>query len=674
MNQTFQTTRSIFRRSCLWAWLPGATLSLLGCAGAPDAAPVLTGDFAGTTVAGLDYRTTTQAGVTDGVGAFRYRAGESVSFAIGELQLGSATGAAVLTALSITPGAAAAADVAVNNKLVLLQTLDTDGDLNNGIQISPQTRAIVSAQAASIDFNVSPVEFRAKLAGLMTALNAGQVFKGGDPQPRAMQGPSAALQLFTRASSERITTVTAQGPVRGYAAGSNTWQYLGVPYAKAPVGALRWRPPVAPEAWANTRDALDWGDRCAQNPMFKAIGEGGMSEDCLYLNVTTPKSAQKLPVMVWFHGGGFVLGTANATGFNNPAGLPSKGVVVVSVNHRLGPFGYLAHPLLSAESGYGGSGNYGQMDLIASLQWVKQNISRFGGDPDNVTIFGESGGGGKVASLMNSPIAKGLFHKAIVQSGLASTSVAVFDVPAQATAEKVGAALFTRMNATTLTQARALTWSAVVGADLNGFPRGDNKDAYGPSIDGHYATRSMQESIKSGLPSDVPLIAGANSGDFPMLLTGLAEQMPMRSRHNRAPQFVYKLSKAPSGWEARGILSWHGADLIYVFNDPASALEPFKFGFLIDPATHKPLQVGDLNGNGISGSAGDMADVLTSAGYDAKDAAVTDAMMSLWTQFAKTGNPSTPTLLWPAYTADNDSYLEITATPRVKTGLVSAFK
>src|SRR5690554_5998334 len=129
-----------------------------------------------------------------------------------------------------------------------------------------------------------------------------------------------------------------------------------------------------------------------------------MSEDSLYLNVTAPKNADKLPVMVWFHGGGFTSLTCNTRPFNNPEALASKGVVQVSVNHRLGPFGYIAHPDLSAESGYNGSGNYGQMDLIAALEWVQDNIAAFGGDPDNVTIFGESGGGRKVLSLMASPV------------------------------------------------------------------------------------------------------------------------------------------------------------------------------------------------------------------------------------------------------------------------------
>ena len=148
---------------------------------------------------------------------------------------------------------------------------------------------------------------------------------------------------------------TTGGDLRGFAADEATWQFLGVPYAKPPLGDLRWRAPELPEPWQGVRDAVAWSDQAAQNPGLERFGEGGMSEDSLYLNVTAPKDAEQLPVMVWFHGGGFTSLTSNTLPFNNPKAVASKGVVLVAVNQRLGPFGYIAHPELSAESGYNGS-------------------------------------------------------------------------------------------------------------------------------------------------------------------------------------------------------------------------------------------------------------------------------------------------------------------------------
>jgi len=205
------------------------------------------------------------------------------------------------------------------------------------------------------------------------------------------------------------------------------------------------------------RDAVAWSDQAAQNAALERFGEGGMSEDSLYLNVTMPKDADNLPVMVWFHGGGFTALTSNTIPFNNPEAVVSKGVVQVSVNHRLGAFGYLAHPELTAESNYGGSGNYGQMDLIMALQWVQDNIEAFGGDPDNVTIFGESGGGRKVLSLMASPQAAGLFHRAISQSGTLRP-----DTRSLADGEALGLTIQGRMGAASLAEMREATDEEVV--------------------------------------------------------------------------------------------------------------------------------------------------------------------------------------------------------------------
>lgn len=379
---------------------------------APATPASLTGTFVDSAVSGLDYQgSETAAGLTDQLGQFTYRQGETVTFNIGDLLLGSATGAERMTPLSITSDAVSAQDRRVSNKLILLQTLDADGDLNNGIQITDTIREEVSLNADLIEFDQPPADFRSSLTDMIQALEEADAFSDADPRPRRVAATADALAHFERSTSPRVEVNTTGGVLRGFEADATTWQFLGVPYARPPVGSLRWRPPQKPQPWEGVREAVGWADQSAQDPTLQAVNKGGMSEDSLYLNITAPKEAEGLPVMVWFHGGSFAILSANSSQYNNPDSLTKKGVVLVTVNHRLGPFGYIAHPLLTAESGYGGSGNYGQMDLVMALEWVRDNIAAFGGDPGNVTIFGQSGGGGKTYSLMNSPQAAGLFSQ-----------------------------------------------------------------------------------------------------------------------------------------------------------------------------------------------------------------------------------------------------------------------
>ena len=194
--------------------------------------------------------------------------------------------------------------------------------------------------------------------------------------------------------------------------------YRGIPYAAPPTGRLRWRPPQAVEPWEGVRAADSYAPGCTQAPRaaghLYGTGADTIDEDCLYLNVWTAAEAANagLPVMVWIHGGGLTRGTGALPGYRGDR-LAGWGVVVVTINYRLGPFGYLAHPLLSAESDHDSSGNYGVLDQIAALQWVQDNIGTFGGDPGRVTIFGESAGSWSVNILQASPLARGLFHRAI---------------------------------------------------------------------------------------------------------------------------------------------------------------------------------------------------------------------------------------------------------------------
>jgi len=649
------------------------------------------GVFLDSAVSGLDYYKTDSTGAkcspdarTSAEGQFVYKSGDTVTFAIGKLVLGSAAGDATLTPLSITSGAASASDQRVTNMLILLQTLDADGDLNNGIQITDGIRAIVSANAGSVNFDQAPAAFRTSLAPLMTALNSSSpaVFTDAFYRGvRTVKTADAALQHFALSTqTTRVTVETRSGKIRGYELNSSTWRWLGVPYAKPPVGDLRWKEPQRPEPWFGIREAIEWGDQAPQPAAYTAYGLGGVSEDCLTLNITAPKDARRLPVMVWFHGGAFGILTGNTESYNNAASLPSKGVILVTVNHRLGAFGYMAHPALTAEQN-GHSGNYGQMDLIKALEWIKANIAGFGGDPHNVTIFGQSGGGGKAALLMSSPLAKHLFHKVICESGIADPANTVLNPSSQAAAEAKGANLFGRLGVTSLAEARAIPWSAIINMDLATY-KALAWLVYTPNVDGYFMPDTVANILQKRLENDVPFMVGANSADFIAgadLAKGIPAQMPLRAANNHAPQYVYRWSYVPAGWAYKGVGAYHGLELVYVFNYPASFVTHYLMGLpLVNGTT--PLDIGVSPASPYY-----LAFILSSTGYytgfppltaTAESTTLTDNVMTVWTNFAKYGTPGAPGVIdWPVYTTNSDAYVEIGAggSFTAKQGIATAF-
>lgn len=645
-------------------------LALAGCfggggGGSSDSHPsVNTGTFVDSAVSGLDYRgSTTAAGLTDGLGQFNYQGGETLTFSIGDLQLGSAVGAEVLTPLQLVQGASSAQDPRVNNMLILLQTLDADGDLNNGIQITDTIRDQVSSSASNLNFD-QPVEaFRTSLTPLITELETAGAFSDTDPRARTVIAADDAVEHFMRSTSPRVVVETTAGELRGFEANESTWQFLGIPYARPPLGDLRWRPPQTLQPWEGVRDAVAWSDQAAQHPSLQRYGEGGMSEDSLYLNVTAPKDAEDLPVMVWFHGGGFTALTSNTRPFNNANGLVGKGVVQVSVNQRLGAFGYLAHPELTAESGYNGSGNYGQMDLVAVLQWVQDNIEVFGGDPNNVTIFGESGGGRKVLSLMASPKAKGLFHRAISQSGTLYP-----DTRSLAAGEAVGLALQSRLQAASLEEMRQRTWVQVANAAVTLNPQPYT------NVDNSYLPTTERVSFESAQQNDVPFMFVVNTNDTIDPINTVKDVFPWMQPLSMANHYAALFSHQPAGWKERGMQAYHGAELAYMFNAPESVTSHYQLGLVIDPATGESLVVGDLNNNGTSGSEGDLEDVFASAGFNEVDDRVIERMMTMWTNFAKTGDPSIAGELdFPLYEAGAQRYVELGAEAEVKAGIADEF-
>ena len=679
-----------------WLFLLLMSLTLItACGGGGDdfvGQPVLTGVFTDGPVAGLRYTTATLSGTTNDQGQFRYRQGETVTFFMGDLELGSAEGAEVLTPRDIVDGAADVGDRQVNNMLVFLQILDQDGDLNNGIQLTSAIRDIVSTHAGDIDFDQSVYAFPASLLNLLAALNNAAVFTDTHRGPRAFlpyadPGKIAqnAREHFVRSQSARITVNTTTGRVVGsepILASSSTpgnvptvnnayWQWLGIPYGQNTAGANRWKPPLPMANW-ETRDAIAWGDQAPQAMSYVIYGEGNASENCLNLNITVKKTAMatgNLPVMVWFHGGAFSILTSNAMSYNNPASLPSKDVVLVTVNHRLGPLGYLAHPLLTAESSYGGSGNYGQMDLILALEWIKANIASFGDDPENITIFGQSGGGGKSISLMASPeVPSGLFHKVICQSGMTPLwGAGLMSGYPLAYAEGIGSDLTARMaglgfDVSTADAMRAIPWSTMINSDLATYGASAWL-RYALTIDNHYMPDTMADLIEN-LAHDVPLMAGATTADMASLDEGFVQQMIHRAVHNTGPLYAYVWDYVPPGWREFGAGAYHGIELVYTFAYPASFITHFLMGLVTD-TEGTPLTWADVGASGPT----DLPGILVSSGYFdiaqlpalvPKDESliVTNDVMEAWANFAKFGDPSfhhLPNgchLNWTAYTGE----------------------
>ncbi|MEU0226822.1 carboxylesterase/lipase family protein [Streptomyces sp. NPDC006284] len=316
---------------------------------------------------------------------------------------------------------------------------------------------------------------------------------------------AAPTALATPAAAADAPTVTTRyGQVRG-ATGETTHDYLGIPYAAPPVGDLRWKPPAAPARWTGVRDATTPGNPCMQanssTPWGDLAGPGTPSEDCLYLNVHAPteRSVTKRPVMVWIHGGGFTIGSG---AFYDGGNLATRGdTVVVTLNYRLGAFGYLAHEGLAGESPEGLSGNYGLLDQQAALRWVRQNIAAFGGDPGNVTVFGESAGGGSVCQHLVSPRATGLFDRAIAQSGCG------FPLPTQESQQRTGA-----------------SWAASLGcadvACLRARPAGELLTAstaptarWVPNVDGRVLPLQIADALESGRFHRVPVLQGTTADE-----------------------------------------------------------------------------------------------------------------------------------------------------------------
>ncbi len=308
-----------------------------------------------------------------------------------------------------------------------------------------------------------------------------------------------------------VQTKVENGTIEGlYDTKTGLQYYLGVPFAKPPIGDLRWKAPQAPNNWTGVKQTKAFGPRAIQAPVFGDMGfrSNGISEDCLYLNVWTPakRNTAGLPVLVYFYGGGFVAGDGSEPRYDGAA-MARKGIVVVTVNYRLGLFGFFAHPELSKEASYKASGNYGLLDQAFALKWVNKNIAAFGGDPKKVTIAGESAGSVSVSAQMASPLSRNLIAGAIGESG--SGMGALSAVPL-AEAEKIGADFAQKSGYASLAQLRAAStrelYEAYTESKRFGFPS---------VIDGYFLPKAMLEIFKAKEQAQVPLLVGWNSAEIP---------------------------------------------------------------------------------------------------------------------------------------------------------------
>jgi para-nitrobenzyl esterase len=478
------------------------------------------------------------------------------------------------------------------------------------------------------------------------------------------------MGLVTAVHADSPTAKTAQGKVRGKTINDGKVKaFMGLPYAAPPVGELRWRAPQPPVKWKGERDGTKYGAHCAQGRVFDDMVflDGGESEDCLFLNVYAPSDAKdksKLPVMFWIHGGGYA-GGASSEPRHNGDFLPTKGVVLVTINYRLGAFGFLATADLAKEAN-GSAGNYGLLDMVAALQWVKANIKRFGGDPGNVTIFGESAGSFAVSTLMAAPSAQGLFHKAIGESGAAFSDVLPYD--SLEAREKADGAWVASLGVNSLEELRALPMEKILEAAKKKTPRG-----FPPDIDGKLLTESVPSTYAAGKQAHVPLLAGWNRDEGAAMANGMTVEKwkAFAAEHfkERAEEFL-KVYPGDTDEQVKDSAGAYGGDSFIAFGTwkwleahrktGNSPVYRYHFELQALPSKYHP-EISAFHSDDIEYVFGTL-DTRPGETVRPEDRKLSDQMMSYWTNFAKTGDPNGSGLPdWPKYDKD-DSLIHLDST------------
>jgi len=509
----------------------------------------------------------------------------------------------------------------------------------------------------------------------------------------AALGLLAALLFSTGSGVERAQAVTAipgdpvatqNGKIAGKLLASGVRAYLGIPYAAAPVRELRWRATQPLPPWVGVYNADRFAPECIQvlrrHDLNHYFGEEPTSEDCLYLNIWVPADAKpdaKLPVLVYIYGGGFTIGSGGMALYGGD-NVAQKGAIFVNFNYRLGALGFMAHPELTKESQPHASGNYGLLDQVAALAWIRSNIASFGGDPDNVTVSGQSAGASSVAFLQASPLAKGLFHRAVGFSG--SPFGNTDPLPTRADAEKAGLAIQETLGAKSLAELRALPADKIAAVQRDCQLGCAGTIRVGPAVDGYFLPDAPAAIFAAGRQNDVPLLVGFTrdeSSNDVSKARSLAEYQAA-ARHlfgDRVDAFL-RLYPASTDAEARemgrvaareGMMegrmrAWadahgkSGKSPIYMFM--FSRVHPFSEGakFYDDPASIGSYHTSDVPYWLKTQDAMNL--FRTTRDWTAYDRDLSDRMLASLVAFAKSGDPSTAATAWPKWSANAEQLVD----------------
>ena len=468
----------------------------------------------------------------------------------------------------------------------------------------------------------------------------------------------AAVATFCAGTAAAAPVKVESGLVQGVVVDGLT-VYKGIPFAAPPVGDLRWRPPQPPVKWSGVRAADAYAPGCL--PSMGDAPPGGASEDCLYLNVWTPAktAGERIPVLVWIYGGGF---NAGATSYpvHDGARLAKRGVVLVSISYRVGLMGFYAHPELSAESTHHVSGNYGLLDMVAALQWIRRNVAAFGGDPSRVTIFGESAGGIAVSMLCASPVAKGLFQGAISQSGGSFGPSSKSPTPGEnmrllADAEASGVELAKAAGAAAIKDMRALPAEKVIEAGRK------QRGMAWPIVDGRVIPGDQYALYEAGRFNDTPILVGYNSDEglsFTRVKTAEEYAAGVRARYGpfadrllaaypATGDRVTKTARDLARDSAFGWQTWSWARLQSAKGKGKAFLYYFDQHPVRAPGSPEEDH-GAPHGVDVPYVFGNLEEMKPPA--TDSDRRISDAMSAAWTNFAKRGDPNGPGLpAWPAF-------------------------
>jgi len=479
-------------------------------------------------------------------------------------------------------------------------------------------------------------------------------------------------------SPSLTTTVQVTGGIIEGVEQDGLLSYKGIPFAAPPVGDLRWKAPAPLEPWTGVRKADAFGPACMQ--ASGAMGNASpVSEDCLYLNVWTPakKTSDKLPVILWIYGGGF-MGGSTSTSMYDGTGFAKKGVVLVSVAYRVGPFGFFAHPELSRESGKG-SGNYGLEDMIAGMKWVKDNVARFGGDSSNVTIFGHSAGGMAVSMLAVSPVTKGLFHRAICMSGASFTPLQTsiqtgtgmnLGIPTLKFAESNGEEFMKKLGAADIKAARALGAEDI--QKNMGFGMGIG--SFRPVADGYIVPTDLFSMYQEGRFNDIPILVGYTSnelGSFGGRKSITAAQFENQIKSQYGPQAHVILSTYPHSTDAEAARSSKevSRESTFSWNTWTWARLQSRegkgkaFEYYFD--YHAPNADGAGHGSDVPYAFQTLGGRMDEP--KPEDLKLSDMISSYWVNFAKSGDPNGHELPnWPAFEEKDQKVMVFDAAPSAR--------